>query len=324
MHRADIEPGARRRHLIDTTAAPLVSLIMSIHNSAATIEPTIRSILWQTHANWELIVIDDGSRDDGAARVAKFGDPRIRIVRHDTSQPLGYRLNEAVGLARGEYIARMDADDICYPQRLAAQVGVLRSEPTIDLLASKAVVFRGQGEIVGLMPAPKTHDEVVAHPYRGFMFLHPSWCGKAAWFRKHQYDELLRSAEDQELLLRAASSSRFASIDEILLGYRKESLGLSKSCRTHRLFARGMAAGTAIRRLCSRGGRYRAAFRQVRHGGRRDRRRGRTMAAAAEVPSVAICGRDRAMAQNMERSFQPAEKLAAGFMPCEWALKGRR
>ena len=72
------------------------------------------------------------------------------------------------------------------------------------------------------------------------MFLHPSWCGKAAWFRKHQYDERLRSAEDQELLLRAAASSRFASVDKILLGYRKESLGLSKSIAGRIVYSRAV------------------------------------------------------------------------------------
>src|SRR5450759_3790092 len=100
---------------------------MSMRDSAATLNFAIRSIIWQTLTDWELILINDGSHDDGAARAAKFGDPRIRIRRHDESRGLAYRLNEAVRLARGEFIARMDADDICYQERLAVQVGGLRS-----------------------------------------------------------------------------------------------------------------------------------------------------------------------------------------------------
>jgi hypothetical protein len=210
---------------------------MSMRDSAATLNSAIRSIIWQTLTDWELILIDDGSHDDGAARAAKFGDPRIRIRRHDESRGLAYRLNEAVRLARGEFIARMDADDICYPERLAVQVGVLRSDPGIDVLASKAVVFRRQGEIVGVMPAPATHDEIVARPYRGFPFTHPTWCGRAAWFRKYQYDERLWITQDQELLLRAAGSSRLSAVNKILLGYRKERIGLAKSLRGRMIFS---------------------------------------------------------------------------------------
>ena len=201
---------------------------MSVRDSAATLNLAICSIIWQTLTDWELVLIDDGSRDDSAARAVAFGDPRIRIVRHEESRGLACRLNEAVRLARGEFIARMDADDICYPERLAVQVGVLQSDPRIDVLASKALVFRRQGEIVGVMSTPKTHEEIVAQPYRGFMFPHPTWCGRAAWFRKYQYDERLWITQDQELLLRAAGSSRFAAVNKILFGYRKERLGLAR------------------------------------------------------------------------------------------------
>jgi len=208
-----------------------------MRDSAATLNSAIRSIIWQTLTDWELVLIDDGSRDDSATRVAAFGDPRIRIIRHEESRGLACRLNEAVRLARGEFIARMDADDICYPERLAVQVGVLRSDPGIDVVASKAVVFRRQGEIVGVMSTPTTHDEIVAQPYRGFMFPHPTWCGRAVWFRKYQYDERLWITQDQELLLRAAGSSRFSAVGKILLGYRKERLGLAKSLRGRMIYS---------------------------------------------------------------------------------------
>ena len=231
---------------------PVVSIIMSMRDNAATVEAAIRSIIWQTLADWELVLIDDGSRDDSAARAAAFGDPRIRIVRHEDARGLACRLNEAVGLARGEFIARMDADDICYPERLAVQVSALRSDPGTDVLASKAVVFRRQGEIVGVMPAPVTHDEIAARPYRGLPFTHPTWCGRAAWFRKHQYDERLWITQDQELLLRAADFSRFAAVDKILLGYRKERVGLLKSIQgrliySHAIWRHARQSGTYVR-----------------------------------------------------------------------------
>ena len=207
-----------------------------MRDSAATVEAAIRSIIWQTLPDWELVLIDDGSRDDSAARAAAFDDPRIRIVRHEDARGLACRLNEAVRLAHGEFIARMDADDICYPNRLAMQVSALRSDPAIDVLASKAAVFRRQGEIVDVMPVPTTHDEITARPYRGFPFTHPTWCGRAAWFQKHQYDERLWITQDQELLLRAAGCSRFAGLDSILLGYRKERMDIFRNLRGRLLY----------------------------------------------------------------------------------------
>jgi len=223
---------------------------MSMRDGAATAGPAIRSLVRQTFSDWELVLIDDGSRDEGAERVAEFCDPRIRIVRHAESKGLACRLNEAVELARGEFIARMDIDDICYPERLAEQVGLLRSDPGLDLVASKALVFRRRGEIMGVMSTPTTHDEIVARPYRGFIFPHPTWCGKAAWFRKYRYDESMRITQDQELLLRSAASSRFAAVDKILLGYRKERMDISKSIRGRTLYSR------AIWRHARRSGAY--------------------------------------------------------------------
>jgi len=213
---------------------------MSMRDGAATAGPAIRSLVRQTFPDWELILIDDGSRDDGAERVAEFRDPRIRIVRYAESKGLACRLNEAVDLARGGFIARMDIDDICYPERFAEQVSLLRSDPELDLVASKALVFRCQGEIMGVMSTPATHDEIVARPYSGFLFPHSTWCGKAAWFRKHRYDESMRITQDQELLLRSAASSRFAAVGKILLGYRKERMDISKSIRGRALYSRAV------------------------------------------------------------------------------------
>jgi glycosyltransferase involved in cell wall biosynthesis len=167
-------PIRERYYVIVLAAAPIVSVIMSMRDSAATIDAAIRSIIWQSFTDWELILIDDGSRDDGAARAAKFADSRIRIVPHPESRVPACRRNEAVDLARGEFIAIMDADDICYPERLAVQVSVLRSNPGIDVLATKAVLFRRRGEVLGVMRTPATHEEIVAYPYRGFPSTHPT------------------------------------------------------------------------------------------------------------------------------------------------------
>lgn len=230
---------------------------MSMRDSAATIDIAIRSILLQTLTNWELVLIDDGSRDNSAALAAAFRDPRIRLIRHTRSLGLEYRLNEAIPLARGEFIARMDADDVCYPERLAVQVATLRSDPTIDLLSSHALIFRRQGEVLGFIPTLPTHEKIAADPLQGFSFLHPTWCARAAWFRNHPYDNWIGWAGDQDLLLRTQQFSRFAAVDKILLGYRREYISPSKRWRGHFSYSR------AIWRYAKQSGERRRAAKKI-------------------------------------------------------------
>jgi glycosyltransferase involved in cell wall biosynthesis len=201
---------------------------MSMRNSAATVADAVRSLQLQTLSSWELVVIDDGSHDASAAVVEDFADPRIRLVREAESRGLAARLNQAVGLARGEFIARMDSDDICFPERLERQINALRNDPSLDLLASSAVVFNDSGALIGLLPVFTGHDEIVDRPFEGIPMPHPTWCGRAAWFRANPYDAALLKAEDQDLLLRSHRHSRFGALDEVLLAYRQNRLDLAK------------------------------------------------------------------------------------------------
>ena len=215
---------------------PLVSVIMSMRNSAATIASAVRSVQLQTLKDWELIVIDDGSSDDGAAIVESFGDPRIRLVREAASAGLARRLNEAVVLSRGSYIARMDADDVCFPDRLQKQVARLQQQPELDLLGCGAVVFAANAGLLGELPVGLTHEAITAQPCRGFPLPHPTWCGHAEWFRRNPYDARLMKTQDQDLLLRTFRRSRFASLNEVLLGYRQDALDLAKMLLGRRVF----------------------------------------------------------------------------------------
>jgi glycosyltransferase involved in cell wall biosynthesis len=215
---------------------PLVSVIMSMRNSAATVQAAVRSVRLQTLGDWELVVVDDGSSDQGSSMVSAFDDGRIRLIRESSRAGLAARLNQAVALSRGEFIARMDADDICFPDRLAHQVARLKQEPDIDVLAGSAVVFATDARLVGELPVGLTHEEITAHPVRGFPFPHPTWCGRAQWFRQNPYDPKLMKAQDQDLLLRTFKSSRFAALDEVLIGYRQNALELVKMLSGRRVY----------------------------------------------------------------------------------------
>ena len=186
-----------------SVSQPLVSVIMSMRNGASTVGAAVRSVLIRRSRDLELIVIDNGSSDQSAAIVAGFDDARVRLVREANTMVLAARLNQAVALARGEFIARMDSDDICFPERLAQQVARLREDPQLELLGCGAVVFRSGGELVGELPVGLLHQEIAARPFAGFPFPHPTWCGRASWFRKNPYNAELGYAEDQDLLLRS-------------------------------------------------------------------------------------------------------------------------
>jgi glycosyltransferase involved in cell wall biosynthesis len=230
---------------------PLVSVIMSMRNSAATVAAAVRSVLMQTLRDWELIVIDNGSSDHSDAIVAGFDDPRIRLVREASTSFLAARLNQAVILSRGEFIARMDSDDICFPERLSQQVARLRQDPKLDLIGCGVVVFTSAGELVGEMPMDLHHGKIVARPFVGFPLPHPTWCGRASWFRNNPYDASLEYAEDQDLLLRSFRHSTLAGLDSVLLGYRQDRLALKKLLPGRATFAKsawryGVAKGELI------------------------------------------------------------------------------
>jgi glycosyltransferase involved in cell wall biosynthesis len=202
--------------------APLVSIILPAYNAEKTVADAITSILLQTYSNWELLFIDDGSSDATLAIARKFAaDPRIKILADGRNKKLTARLNEGIDQGSGKYFARMDADDICFPDRLARQVAYLEAHPEIDLLGTGAILFNDAGNLVGLFPLRQTHAEICRRPWNGFYLPHPTWMGRAEWFKKYRYRiPEVEKAEDQELLLHSYPHSRFACLPEMLLAYR--------------------------------------------------------------------------------------------------------
>ena len=201
---------------------PLVTVILPVFNGKKTIFAAVNSICQQTYEQWELLVVDDGSTDGTLQAVSIIRDDRVVSVARSSGKGLAARLNQGIVLARGKYIARMDADDIAFPERLARQVAYLEAHPEVDLLGTRAIVFRDDGRVVGLLPYASTHEAICAHPWNNIPLAHPTWMGRREWFCKHLYRvPEFRRAEDQELLLRTHKSSRFACLPEVLMAYRQ-------------------------------------------------------------------------------------------------------
>lgn len=211
---------------------PLITVAMPIYNAGHYLRSAVLSIKSQTYTNWQLLIIDDGSTDSSLETIIDLQDERIRIIKDGMNKGLATRLNEAIDLAEGEYFARMDQDDISYPERFQRQVEVLAENPGVDLICVRAVAISEESDVVGYLPYQSSHVEIVAKPWRGFRMPHPTWMGRLDWFRKHRYSSNRPYfCEDQELLLRTYQSSKFACIPEILFAYRLRAKNSLKKLR---------------------------------------------------------------------------------------------
>lgn len=202
----------------------LITIGMPVYNAGLLLKDAIDSIISQTHINWELIIIDDGSTDESVDYLQKDGllsDPRISVIKDGFNKGLAARLNQAILEGKGQYFARMDQDDISLPNRLEAQLDFLTSHPQVDLLATRVNTINFKGNVVGKLPFAITHEDLCAKPWRSFYMPHPSWMGKMEWFKQHLY-KVPQSyySEDFELLLRSHSTSRFYCLNSVLLHYR--------------------------------------------------------------------------------------------------------
>lgn len=219
---------------------PLVSVGMSVYNCERTISRTIQSLINQTYSNWEIIVIDDGSTDATVGAVKGFSDSRIRIMSDGKNLGLPVRLNQAVNSANGKYFARMDGDDIAYPERFSKQVDFLEKNSNIDLIGSRVMIFDDSGHAHGCYPFKASHEEICSRYWAGFYLPHPTWMGKIEWFKNNSYNPDMFKTQDQELLLRTYRTSRFASLSDILLGYRKQDFSLKTILTGRAFFSRAL------------------------------------------------------------------------------------
>lgn len=230
---------------------PRVSVIMSFWNAGKHLDKAVASLQWQTEEDWELIAIDDGS-NDGSARLPRLlADPRIHLIRHAQSAGLAVRLNEGVRAARGRYIARMDADDISFPQRLRVQADYLDAHPDVALLASSVLMIDDDGQPLGLTRSPASHEQITRRAALRFPMPHPTWMGRTEWFRAHPYDESAIKAQDQHLLYRTWRDSRFAAIEEPLLAYRYARLSARKTLQGRYHFLRAVWSHGPLLHACA-------------------------------------------------------------------------
>src|ERR1700722_13846695 len=125
--------------------APLVSILMPFYNAGDGFRTALGSILAQTYEHWELLLCDDGSTDGSLALARSIQDKRVVVWTDGQRKGLAARLNECIDRARGQFMARMDADDVSYPERLQKQIEFLASHQEIDLVGCQMLIFSDNG-----------------------------------------------------------------------------------------------------------------------------------------------------------------------------------
>ena len=203
-------------------------------NARRFLATAVRSVFAQTHQDWELVLVDDGSSDGSLDVVRRLDDPRVRLVRDGGHRGLCARLNQIAAMARGDYLARMDADDVMHPERIERQLALLGADPGLDVVDTATFTVDDDLTPLGVRgdrPLDCRPEAVL----RDGLLIHPTVTGRAEWFRRHPYDGAFVRAEDRELWMRTCATTRFARLEEPLFFYREGPAGnLGNYLRTER------------------------------------------------------------------------------------------
>jgi len=228
---------------------PAVSVVMAVFNGMPWIEDAVRSVLAQTADDLELVVVDDGSTDATADFLAAVGDARLRVERRRHAG-LTRSLNHGLGLARAPLVARLDADDVALPDRLARQRAFLDAHPEVGLLGTGAREVDVTGRQIGLILPPTADRAIRGVLIRRNPFVHSSILMRRALVEGlGGYDPTLPVAQDYDLWVRMSGVTRLANLPEPLV--------------VRRLLPGRVSAGRDDDRLRAEA---RVRWRAVRHG----------------------------------------------------------
>jgi glycosyltransferase involved in cell wall biosynthesis len=220
-------------------SSPKVTVLMPVFNGERYLRDAVMSILAQTFQDFELLIVNDGSRDGSRAIIESLQDSRIVSVGNDENLGLIATLNKGFNLARGDYIARMDCDDLSHPKRLEKQIAFLEAHPDVALCGTwirkfgirKDKICRYHTDPL-LLACGLLFDSVLAHPtvmLRKKLFVDNGF----------YYDLVYKHAEDYELWVRASRSYKIGTVAEALLDYRVHSAQVSSKFNAGQLESAG-------------------------------------------------------------------------------------
>lgn len=212
--------------------APEISIIMSVYNGETYLEQAIESVINQTFGEWELIVINDCSTDSTSEILAQFAskDQRIKVFPNEVNLKLPSSLNKAISLCSGKYIARMDADDICLPDRFEKQYRFMEKHKDVSLSSCRFMTVKNGVYASGGAGGRCDNDALRAMLLVGNPILHPGVIAKSEVMKKFKYDTTLTCTEDFELWTRMATENeKMQILPECLMIYRLHDKQITKT-----------------------------------------------------------------------------------------------
>jgi glycosyltransferase involved in cell wall biosynthesis len=221
-----------------------VTIGLPFFNAERDLPDAIRSVFAQTYQDWELILVDDGSTDGSLEIARSIDDPRVRVVSDGRNLRLASRLNQIVEMARCDFIARMDADDLMPPERIARELAVLEAEPDVDLVSSGLISLDEQDRPVGArwhIDTTVTRDHLLHKTGAGIV--HAAVLGRRAWFQRNPYDPSVPIAQDYDLWLRSSKRNdlHVRTLQEPLYYVRElGSVSEAKMLRSYRMDRRAL------------------------------------------------------------------------------------
>ncbi|HVF67307.1 MAG TPA: glycosyltransferase [Pyrinomonadaceae bacterium] len=198
---------------------PRVSVLLPVYQGERYLREAVDSILNQTFNDFEFIIIDDASTDGSAEIIGSYGDPRIRFVRNDANLGLTATLNAGLELARGEYVARMDQDDVSLPERLSRQVAFMDSRPELAASGTWAKEIDEGGNVTG--ERRMTVGEQMEYGYWWpCPIIHPSAFIRRSLLGGIRYEPDVGHAADYDLWLALKKNHALDNLPEFLILYR--------------------------------------------------------------------------------------------------------
>jgi len=210
--------------------SPAVTVLMPVYNAEPFLREAIESILNQTFTDFEFLIINDGSTDGSEEIIKGYTDPRIKYYKNEQNLRLIATLNKGIGLARGKYIVRMDADDISLPARLEKQVAFMEENPEVVVCGSWAEVFGKEKTLIRYLAE---HEEIMFRMLYQCHLVHPTIIMRTKEVQafKPLFDPAFLHAEDYDFFVRLGYSFKLANIREVLLKYRFHTGSVSQAHR---------------------------------------------------------------------------------------------
>jgi glycosyltransferase involved in cell wall biosynthesis len=231
---------------------PRVSVLMSVHDGEQYLREAIDSILGQAFKDFEFIIINDGSTDHTAEIIGSYADPRIRFMSNKTNLGLPASLNLGLDVAAGDYIARMDADDISLPERLSRQVSYMDAHPEIAASGTWAKDIDANGREFSARCLP-FDERMKCEFWRPSPIVHPSAIIRKSHLGSLRYDTRLRHAQDYDLWLGLKAHHELGNLPEFLLLYRVHPASITSRHRgsqirsTHEIVSRRLGLNVSFR-----------------------------------------------------------------------------